>query len=1438
MLIYVFQKRKTYIYTPVPIWLKVEFRRRFLVALRLSTLASTAALDLQLALRMNWLRDAGRQAAATSAMKRRRSIAQAASESLLHAHTWTTHREGAVPDVVEAMLTDAASPLPKAPNGPLDEQYQRLRRACKRLHTDAGILDGRVVETSFQQFWPSHKAEILAGVVVDTDWQVGVFADWIQSLISSLQAEPDHDEPPTGPFQVGMAPPPPDVTPKTISFLDLAMPKHVQDDLTAIDEYILQASAVSLGPRMTFDAAMALCTPWCEKAASRPCQSQHALLNRIYDIAKASDAHTEDATVKAALSTACVIKMMERPGASAGIGKHVSAARQTAQKNLVEYRRQQSMHDLWADASKNHRPPAVRKRLEQEVEADRYACFLYDRDVAEFQNHSADLASDTDDGAAVFAQVFLNMCAAQLYTNLGVQLHNLCANLRKTVAVCKRHRCDQELKERKRNITVHSNPNTVAMSWSAARDRIFLLSENGVVQWPNNARQLEAAAELFRILPVWTITCIRAELDTVAAATFKDVSKQLCEMLPVISVEERYEGGGRPPSGFLIDIASAQGGLYFWSLLGVSASSEDEGLDQLKLQADGEVDSLLDMDAGNGSDGSADPSVQDETQDRTGAGRPRLEDSSKYGELFVDWVRSFVHSKGQMRLSDQHRVCDTCEVFGAPLRLIAEKATEMGWPVSRTGIYNLFKAPRDNSTSSRCRGVVDARPTSVEPKEKAFHVRGRFSTVKVKYAEDFIDIVASLGICKVRRYHGDGMASTPMWIPARKGGKVGFTLARRNQEGKKMASIAVADHDFPLGPRMLLNLSGWMQCDSFEGKDMLVPSQMYAFVRPSRYVAKSAGTNLHDLMEAISADDESFDTLLLISDNAADYSQDVPVIQHIYGRIWRQQMLAKLMHGCHSPGSSARNVPVERAWTQPRSGLLGQELGRSVANTREDLFATFADSADDPVEAQENAFRAVTEKAMDTFVSIVKKCNTGGKPWAVKSIEPQETKEERAAALPLIPDYEKIVQYYAAGPRQRKSEAFADIAAEAKDHGDHLAKGPSFLEYTLCIDPDRCAACKSVLSKRQASNPSWHPKSLLAPLAFNNYVLPWPVKKIAAEVVEAMPKEAFDKECTEAARRTQLQCLMTKAVSVEDFIEAQRLKLELSKLEDEKAPAAAAASSKEALVTETKAVELIAMPTSSAKMHERPEYMSLREVMQQGRFQDSVEVPISSVGKRLESLLQCKVCQTYWAKTQTELDRHTSHNHGKLPAPPAIAAVPVDVSGFQEYSLHGAAAIQAAGKTKRKREEEEKPDAELAHVEPADEADMEVVFGGEPEEDSAPIPPAIRKPAEQCTPDEIKAMRPMANERRGVGLWVDRLNCYRFTAKYPQSKRWDIVNPEVIEALPAHLKEEVKSFPFGKHGNDAKQEEALEKALLWLWEKHNFFFPDDVRPDWTIPLST
>ena len=100
-------------------------------------------------------------------------------------------------------------------------------------------------------------------------------------------------------------------------------------------------------------------------------------------------------------------------------------------------------------------------------------------------------------------------------------------------------------------------------------------------------------------------------------------------------------------------------------------------------------------------------------------------------------------------------------------------------------------------------------------------------------------------------------------------------LRRQSEKGVKLPRLAIADHDFPLGPRMTLSLSGWVQCALRKEGDRMDASQMYAFARPNRYVPKSAGANLHDLLEAITADKEPFDTLLLVSDNAADYSQDV-----------------------------------------------------------------------------------------------------------------------------------------------------------------------------------------------------------------------------------------------------------------------------------------------------------------------------------------------------------------------------------------------------------------------------------------------------------------------------------------------------------------------------------------------------------------------------------
>ena len=72
---------------------------------------------------------------------------------------------------------------------------------------------------------------------------------------------------------------------------------------------------------------------------------------------------------------------------------------------------------------------------------------------------------------------------------------------------------------------------------------------------------------------------------------------------------------------------------------------------------------------------------------------------------------------------------------------------------------------------------------------------------------------------------------------------------------------------------------------------------------------------------------------------------------------------------------------------------------------------------------------------------------------------------------------------------------FDEVREEAMDFGAHISKGPSFPEYTLCIGADPCQKCKATILERQAVNPAWHPRAVLAPLAFNNYRMPWPVEE-------------------------------------------------------------------------------------------------------------------------------------------------------------------------------------------------------------------------------------------------------------------------------------------------------------------------------------------------------
>jgi hypothetical protein len=100
--------------------------------------------------------------------------------------------------------------------------------------------------------------------------------------------------------------------------------------------------------------------------------------------------------------------------------------------------------------------------------------------------------------------------------------------------------------------------------------------------------------------------------------------------------------------------------------------------------------------------------------------------------------------------------------------------------------------------------------------------------------------------------------------------------------------------------------------------------------------------NIHDLMVALRQDSTPIDVLAVVTDNASDYSQDSDKMQFYLGRIFRQWELVKLAHSCHAPKDSIKNVPIEGTWPALRRKLIGQELGKSVATSREALFAKYA----------------------------------------------------------------------------------------------------------------------------------------------------------------------------------------------------------------------------------------------------------------------------------------------------------------------------------------------------------------------------------------------------------------------------------------------------------------------------------------------------------------
>ena len=186
----------------------------------------------------------------------------------------------------------------------------------------------------------------------------------------------------------------------------------------------------------------------------------------------------------------------------------------------------------------------------------------------------------------------------------------------------------------------------------------------------------------------------------------------------------------------------------------------------------------------------------------------------------------------------------------------------------------------------------------------------------------------------------DQLKKYPFWICATSGASpCGYMEVR----GDGMPGFSVLDHDTPVGPKMLLTVSGVEElevCSDATPFDQDKPQLavaasgiMNAFLRPHRYLPCDALTNTKDFDVAFKAVSDTKrltpEILLLESDNSWDCSLHSMLQQHLVLRRASKSDVVLFMWVTHAPNHSSW-TPIERKRPVLRRLFLGQHLGASA----------------------------------------------------------------------------------------------------------------------------------------------------------------------------------------------------------------------------------------------------------------------------------------------------------------------------------------------------------------------------------------------------------------------------------------------------------------------------------------------------------------------------
>ena len=753
-----------------------------------------------------------------------------------------------------------------------------------------------------------------------------------------------------------------------------------------------------------------------------------------------------------------------------------------AQRELAAWRKERAIMDLHQRRGPGGRPPKARAQLEKAMEGARAACKSW---LSCLQGHASTV--DMSSPAEVLALSLARIQAASGIGELKVSLKSLASNLRIGNGQLARHARAQSLRERRFHAVMRSDPNTIAKSTRACLNSMHERVASGEVLQPLG---VAAMGEVAAVLDLFGVCSARELCEQVGidwGTDCEDIVQQIVSCLPVVAVSISSARRSQQDTTFLLPVRHAAFAQAIASLMlmvkeGWKPGDEFARVDDTDMQVDAPGEEEEDGEDSEASD-------EEWAAAREVPGRKTLDVSR--GEDFVKLVEGFVHSRGQIKLSDKGRLRPDREVFGASLDDIVDFLEKThGIKVSRSGVYNLFMPARSNSQSTLQRGTIRAKVRTIRRTERAWHPACRYASTQLKYCMEFLTNGARNGCFRAATVHGDSMAAVPVWVPAR-----GVNARQRFMligEGDG-SEVKIADHTFSLAPRMLLRLSGWVftadppQKTKADATRPRKPDQVVATARAARYHCDGAKEHIDDFLYATSAHllRNPADCLLVVTDNASDYTG--PVWELVLGRVWRQQKLAWLGFGQHAPGYSAFNWQVESQWPKPNRELQGRQLGRSVAATKDALFASHADP--------ESALREVTTVAMKEFVELLQGLSTNGKPWEVRAASDNEPR--------CITDFEDLEDYVSSGPRAIGKEVHRDRRREALDIGMHISRTPGCLQLRMCVE-NPCDVCKSIEGAQREKDPSWSAAAILRPLLWNNGFVPAPVRQEAPPAADCV----------------------------------------------------------------------------------------------------------------------------------------------------------------------------------------------------------------------------------------------------------------------------------------------------------------------------------------------